>query len=335
MSSIRSFIAKARPRHWLLAGLLVGLSILILRSIWTQPKGPVWYGNVDIREVNLSFRQSGRLIDTAFEEGDAVVEGAEVARLDPIPFEHRRDEAQAALAEAKAHWNHLSRGYRAQEIIQAQAGVKQAEAALLFATQEWTRQSAGVPTGATTRQSTDQARTSKEQATAQLASARADLSLKQEGYREEDIAAAKARVDQADARLSDAETALNDTRLLAPHDGIIQARIHEPGSMINAATPVYSLSLAKPVYVRAYVSEPDLAEAVPGRSVLVHCDSCPRPYRGQLGFVSPRAEFTPKSVETTDLRTDLVYRVRITIADPDGALRHGMPVTIQPIAPTR
>ena len=92
---------------------------------------------------------------------------------------------------------------------------------------------------------------------------------------------------------------------------------------------VYSLSLRDPLYVRAYVSEPDLGRIAPGSPVRVYSDSSNRVYRGQIGFISPRAEFTPKTVETTDLRTDLVYRLRVVIADADEGLRQGMPVTVE------
>jgi len=98
--------------------------------------------------------------------------------------------------------------------------------------------------------------------------------------------------------------------------------------MVNATTPVYSLSLRDPVYLRAYVSEPHLGWLVPGAAVTVHTDSSAKVYQGRIGFISPRAEFTPKSVETTDLRTDLVYRLRIVVPDADDGLRQGMPVTI-------
>jgi HlyD family secretion protein len=98
--------------------------------------------------------------------------------------------------------------------------------------------------------------------------------------------------------------------------------------MVSPSSPVYSLSLKNPVYLRAYVSETELAKAIPGIQVKVSCDSCSKTYQGTIGFVSARAEFTPKTVETTDLRTDLVYRVRITVTDADEGLRHGMPVTI-------
>ena len=88
------------------------------------------------------------------------------------------------------------------------------------------------------------------------------------------------------------------------------------------------LGLDKPVYVRAYVGEPDLGRIVPGTAVRVRSDSSDKVYRGQVGFISPRAEFTPKTVETTDLRTDLVYRLRVLVEEPDEGLRQGMPVTV-------
>ena len=92
---------------------------------------------------------------------------------------------------------------------------------------------------------------------------------------------------------------------------------------------MYTLSLRDPVYIRAYLSEPQLGRVVPGASVRIRTDSSSRVYRGHVGFISPRAEFTPKSVETTDLRTDLVYRLRIVVEDDDEGLRQGMPVTVE------
>ena len=127
--------------------------------------------------------------------------------------------------------------------------------------------------------------------------------------------------------------ALADTELLAPSAGTVIARVREPGSMVASQSAVYSLSLDTPVYVRAYVGEPDLGRVAPGMPVRVRSDSSQRVYRGRVGFVSPRAEFTPKTVETADLRTDLVYRLRIVVEDADEALRQGMPVTIDVEAP--
>jgi HlyD family secretion protein len=99
--------------------------------------------------------------------------------------------------------------------------------------------------------------------------------------------------------------------------------------MLAQGAPVYTLSLRDPVYVRAYVAEPDLGRVVPGREVWLTTDSSTQRYRGQIGFVSPRAEFTPRTVQTLELRTDLVYRLRIVVHDADSALRQGMPVTVE------
>ncbi|EGK26411.1 hypothetical protein SFVA6_1215 [Shigella flexneri VA-6] len=100
--------------------------------------------------------------------------------------------------------------------------------------------------------------------------------------------------------------------------------------VLNEGGTVFTVSLTRPVWVRAYVDERNLDQAQPGRKVLLYTDGRPdKPYHGQIGFVSPTAEFTPKTVETPDLRTDLVYRLRIVVTDADDALRQGMPVTVQ------
>jgi HlyD family secretion protein len=286
------------------------------------------FGNVDIREVEMAFRQSGRLMTMHFEEGEYVKAGALLAELDDQPFNERLDQAQAQYEGAKAQLEKLQHGFRNQEIAQAEEFVHQAEAGLAFAASELERQQSSVNSGATTRQSLDHARTARDQAKAQLGAARQDLNLKREGSRLEDINAAAAQLAGAKAGLEEAQTALSDTRISAPADAIIQSRIREPGSMVNPSAPVYSLALTSPVYLRAYVSETELTKAIPGTLVEVSCDSCSKTYKGTIGFVSARAEFTPKTVETTDLRTDLVYRVRITVQNADEGLRQGMPVTI-------
>lgn len=288
----------------------------------------VLYGNVDIREVEMAFRQSGRLITVTVDEGDRIETGEPLAELDAEPFRQTLAVAEAQTQQASAELEKLRRGYRPQEIAQARQSVREAEAAFRYASGELERQSAVVTSGATTEKNYDQARTARDQAAAQLAAAQAVWNLKTEGSRREDIAAAEARLAGARAALAQARTALEDTRLLAPAPAIVVTRIREPGSMVNTGLPVCTLSLRNPVYVRAYVSERQLGRAVPGSRVTVRSDSSERDYHGQIGFISPRAEFTPKSVETTELRTELVYRLRIVVADADDGLRQGMPVTV-------
>jgi HlyD family secretion protein len=162
-----------------------------------------------------------------------------------------------------------------------------------------------------------------------LAASRQALALAVEGARTEEIAAAEAAFEGASAQWDQASTQLEDTQLLAPNNGIILTRVREPGAIVAAGAPVYTVSLTDTIYVRAYVDEPHLGRVIPGAKVIVSTDSSDKQYSGQVGFVSPRAEFTPKSVETPELRTDLVYRLRIVIPDADDGLRQGMPVTIR------
>ena len=247
------------------------------------------YGNVDIRTVNMSFRVGGRLASLTVDEGDNIRAGQTLGELDRAPYENALLQAQANVSTAQAQYDLMMAGYRAEE----------------------------------------NARSSRDQAQATLKSAQDKLRQYRAGNRPQEIAQAKASLEQAQAALAQAKLDLHDTVLTAPSDGTLMTRAVEPGTMLNAGGTVLTLSLTHPVWVRAYVDEKNLGQAQPGQEVLLYTDSRPdKPYHGKIGFVSPSAEFTPKTVETPDLRTDLVYRLRIVVTDADGALRQGMPVTI-------
>jgi HlyD family secretion protein len=305
-----------------------GLSLLWLMHDRSNPDVLRLYGNVDIREVELSFRQPGRMVSMALDEGDAVTAGTVMARLDAEPYRQKQAAAQAELRAAEADLDKLRSGNRPQEIAQAQERVSQTQAAFREAELNFNRQNTLLKSGTSSQRTVDAARATHDQTAADLASAKAALSLVKDGFRSEDIAAGVARVAMAEAALAQARIALTDTELVAPSNGTVIARVREPGSMVASNTPVYTLSLRDPVYVRAYVSESGLGRIAPGAPVRVQTDSPDKVYHGQVGFISPRAEFTPKTVETTDLRTDLVYRLRLVITDADEGLRQGMPVTV-------
>ncbi len=318
--------------------LLVVAAVVLVAGVvayaWMQHRGdddgPLrLYGNVDIREVQLAFRQPGRVAQMAFDEGDAVSAGIRMAAIDAQPYEEALAAAEASVGVARAELAKLRRGLRPQEITQAREALNRASAVADEAERNYRRQSGLLASGASSQRTVDAALAAREQAVAGVKAARAALSQATEGFRREDIAAAQARLAAAEAARAQAATALADTALHAPSDGTVIARVREPGSMVASQSTVYSLSLDAPVYVRAYVGEPDLGRIAPGTPVRVLTDSSAKPYRGQVGFVSPRAEFTPKTVETTDLRTDLVYRLRIVVDDADDALRQGMPVTVE------
>jgi len=140
----------------------------------------------------------------------------------------------------------------------------------------------------------------------------------------------QASYEKANASLDSALTNLEDTQIFCPTDGIVLTRIREPGTIVNVGDPVYTLSVKSPVWIRAFVTEPNLGRIYPGMHADIFTDSTSGiAYKGHIGFISPVAEFTPKNVETLDLRTDLVYRLRIIVDNPDKWIRQGMPVTVK------
>ena len=183
---------------------------------------------------------------------------------------------------------------------------------------------------ATSADALEDARTARNQAQANLQAAKDKLSQYRSGNRPQEIEQAKAEVAQSEAALAQAQLNLQDATLVSPSAGTVLTRAVEPGTMLGAGGTVFTLSLTRPVWVRAYVNETSLNQAVPGTELEIYTDGRPdKPYHGKIGFVSPTAEFTPKSVETPDLRTDLVYRLRVIVTDADDALRQGMPVTLR------
>ena len=132
----------------------------------------------------------------------------------------------------------------------------------------------------------------------------------------------------AEAGRNSIATDVADATLEAPIDGTVVTRAREPGAIVQPGETVLTLSIDHPLWIRAYFAETDLSRIQPGMRVLVTADGNPKTYEATIGHISPRSEFTPKSVETEDLRTDLVYRLRVIVKNPDNALRQGQPVTI-------
>jgi HlyD family secretion protein len=288
------------------------------------------YGNVDIRQVSLGFRVDGRLAALAVDEGDMVRSGVVLGRLDAAPFEAAVASAEANVAALQATLDKLRAGPRQTEIAQARAAYDESLASLNNANLSYERARQLRPQGTISEANLDLATANRAMAAARAESANEALKLLQEGSRVEDIANAEAQLQAAQSALATARISLADTELRAPNDGVILSRVREPGAIVSPADTVYVLSLTEPVWVRSYVAEGDLGRLHPGMKVQVSSDTRPdKPYDGTIGFISPVAEFTPKSVETPELRTDLVYRLRIVIDKPGPDLRQGMPVTVR------
>jgi HlyD family secretion protein len=287
------------------------------------------YGNVDVREVDLTFNNSEHIAELLVREGDRVTQGQLLARLHRERLQASVAAAQANVASQKAALARLQAGSRPEEIRQARADVNSAEARVADAEITFRRTETLAAEDAAAQQAVDDARSSLIAARAELKVAEEALALAVQGPRVEDIDEARARLEGQEAQLVLARAVLADADLYAPADGVIRNRLLEVGDMASPQKPVLSLALTSPVWVRAYIPEPALGKVAEGTPATVSTDSYPgKQYRGWIGYISPTAEFTPKNVETPDLRTRLVYQVRVYVCNPDNELRLGMPASV-------
>lgn len=287
------------------------------------------YGTIDIRDAGLAFTEQERIDAVLVEEGDKVEAGQVLARLKTDRLEAQIQEVNAKIAAQQEVVNRLKAGSRSQEIAQARAQVAAAKANVQNADGNYQRIQKTSGTGATSDQALDDSKSRLAVAQANLKVAENALALALEGPRKEDIAAAESSLEALKSALSLLNVRLSEMTLTAPAAGIIQTRILEQGEMAGPAKPVLTLALTDPKWARVFVSEPDLGKISNGMAAKVFSDSFPGDaIEGWIGFISPTAEFTPKAVQTEELRTKLVYEVRVFVKDPDDKLRLGMPVTV-------
>lgn len=241
------------------------------------------YGNIEIRQVDLSFQVAGKIKKMLKEEGDTVKQGELIAVLDDKDYVSNLEKAEADVEKTLALKND--------------------------ADSKFERQAPLVEDNTISKQDYDTLLNTKNKS--------------------------KADYDGAVAQKNFARNQLDYTKVYAPEEGIIMIRVQEPGANVAKGQPVYTMAKTKPVWVRAYVNETDLGNIKYGQEVNVFTDTVDpktgknREYKGQIGYISPVAEFTPKTVQSTDIRTNLVYRIRVYIYDIDEYLRQGMPVTIK------
>ena len=290
------------------------------------------YGNVDLREVDLPFNDSERVAQVLVQEGDHVRRGQLLALLDTRRLVPLVAKAQAVVAVQQQTLLRLLHGNRPQEIAEAQAAADSALADQVNARAQYQRMQSLANNSegrAVSRQDLDAARDAYQAAQARLQSAQKALALERIGPRVEDIAAARAQLSADQADLATAQQELADAQLRAPLDTVVRSRLIEPGDMVSPQQPAFTLAILDPKWVRAYVDEPDLGLVREGMPADVMVDSFPnRRFSGWVGFISSVAEFTPKSVETSQLRSALVYEVRVFVRDPGDVLRLGMPATV-------
>jgi HlyD family secretion protein len=319
----------------LVAGIAVVVIVAVAIGFWrarytaSAADHLVLYGNVDIRQSQLAFNDSERITALLVQEGDRVTNGQLMATLEAGRFEANVAKRAAVAAAQRQVVARLVAGNRPQEIRKAKADLEVASADAVNARLTAQRVRDLRAQSVNSQQELDDAQAALNAAEARRQAAQEAYDLMVIGPRQEDIAAAQATLQGDEADLALAQCELADAKLYAPASGVIQNRILEPGDMASPTKPVFTLALDDPVWVRAYVAETDLGKLQPGMKAEVTTDSFPgKRYAGWIGFISSTAEFTPKSVETQDVRTKLVYEVRVFAHNPQGELRLGMPAVV-------
>ncbi len=315
-------------------GILVVLVVVIAIGgfFWyrytTRTEPLVLYGNVDIRETQLAFNATERIETLNVDEGDRVKKGDVLGELNTEALQLAISKCKADIRTQQAVLDKAITGSRPEDIAQAQASVREVQAKVENAEVSYRRMESLFASGAVSQQTRDDAEEKYKAALASLHNVQAARDEAVNGSRLEDIQAQQATVDSLKEQLKTYEYQLSQATLVAPQDGVIRSRLLEVGDMASANKPVFLLSIDTKKWVRVYVPETRLGELYEGKTARVHIDSQKETLKGQVGYISDTAEFTPKNVQTEELRTSLLYEVRVMVDDPDNVLRLGMPATV-------
>jgi len=292
--------------------------------------GPAWSGTIEAVEVDVVPEVAGRIVERPVDQGDGVRAGQRVALLDGEPYRIALAEAEAALAEAEARASLLEAGYRREEIDEAAHLARQAEAALAQAEARLTRVEALAAEGVATRDDLDLARRDHDASNAALAAARARHVRLTRGFRAEERAQARAEVLRLAAVVAARRLDVARTEILAPLAGTVTEKLQEPGEYAQPGSPIVTVADLSQLYTWVYPTAIELPRIKLGDEVAVRVDAFPgRDFPGRVVFISPEAEFTPKNVQTTEDRAQLVYGVKVAVANPDGALKVGIPADVR------
>ncbi|MDR1554433.1 MAG: HlyD family efflux transporter periplasmic adaptor subunit [Campylobacteraceae bacterium] len=288
-----------------------------------------FYGNIDTRTVSLGFRFLGKIEKINKDEGESVTKGEILASLDSRNLQNGIIEAEARLDAEKIKLTKLKNGFRKEDINEAEGEFESAIANLKLLDDTLQRQKKLFDKNATSKEAYLNAKYKYEAAVGTFKKAEALYDLRTKGYQDEDIKAQSLLVTSLEATLNAVLQDLEDSVIKSPFDGVVLTRLKEEGAIVNPGERVLEISRQDEFWVKAYVDESHLGVISQGDEVLVYTDVRTEPYLGIVGNISPIAEFTPKNIETIELRSDLVYRFRVLLKEPDKKLKQGMPVTIK------
>lgn len=287
-------------------------------------------GTMEATDAQLGFPTSGLLVEVAAREGDSVRAGAELARLDRQEMQARRAQAEAEVRAARALLRELERGFRSEEVAQARAALEAATRRADDARQDLQRTRTLREGGAVSQEALDRAEVALDVAEAERSRAAEQLQLLESGPRRERIEAQRAQLARAEAAVRALDATLANMTIRAPFDGIVTVRHREPGEIVPAGSPVLTVMDPDDRWVRIYVPENRLGAVRLGSRAEITSDTYEKSYPGEVRYIASEAEFTPKTVQTTEERVRLVYAVKVFVLDdPTYDLKPGIPADVR------
>ncbi|HEY7191975.1 MAG TPA: HlyD family efflux transporter periplasmic adaptor subunit [Vicinamibacterales bacterium] len=297
-------------------------------------------GHVEATEVQVAAEVGGRIVDLKVDEGARLMQGDIIAVLDARDTELQIQRAKADRATAAAQLRLVEAGSRVEDIRQAQAQVDAAqgdvmtiEAELKSAQLDLDRADTLLKANAIAVKQRDDARTSVNVAAERARAAkereraaREALARLQKGSRPEEIDAARARVAAADAQIAILEKSARDASVVAPVGGVVTQKLVDTGEIVARGTPLVVITDLDHAWANLFVPEPAIPRVKLGQSATVRTDAGGQPLTGTVTYISPKAEFTPRNVQTAEERSKLVYRIKVTVDNRAGVLKSGMPV---------
>jgi HlyD family secretion protein len=305
----------------------LGLSALLATAGCRKDRDPsliVASGHVEATDVRLSTKVPGRLLAFALQEGDVVKAGQELGRVDTTDIELSLRQARAEREQAAAELRLKLTGARKEDIAELEAQAAASAADLAGAERDLERMQGLLDKGSGTTKARDDAQTRRDVLAARLQSQREALARLRAGFREEEKAAAQARLSAVEARIAQLEQQVKDAVVASPLDGIVTEKVAEPGELLQVGSALCVITNLADAWLTVYVAEPDLGRLRLGQEAEVVTDDGQK-RTGKITFMAKQAEFTPKNVQTRDERVKLVFKVKVGLANADGLFKPGMP----------
>ena len=307
--------------------LLAGIMALFYSRTANEPEDQLLvFGNIEITEIDVSFKLPGKVEMRLVDEGDLVQKGQVIAQLELNALVNERKAVEAQVVQKEAAYKEIEKGNLPNERVQAETRLDQAKVDFIRIQEDYERQKILLREEVISQKEFDLSRASFLSSEAHLKQAQESLELLTSVIQEQRIQTAKAAIDEARAQLDLANNRLEDATIATPIDGWVISKNVEAGEVVTAGTPIVTIGNLHEIWFRAYVDETDLGKVKLNQKVLVTTDSYPHKiYEGKIIFISKQAEFTPKNVETKKERVKLVYRIKVTLNNSALELRPGMP----------